>query len=285
MLLPGLMLLIIFKYVPMYGVLIAFKDFNPRKGMLASEWVGLKYFKQFLNLPSFGQLFSNTLRLSTLSTVVGYFAPIILALLVNQVKYDKLKDRIQLISYAPNFVSTVIVCGMLFIIFSPTGPVNMLLKNMGVDPIPFMTSNQWFIPMYILSDIWQSTGWGSIIYLAALANINTELIEAADIDGANRIQKIRYIDIPTIKPTAILLFIFSVGGIMGIGHEKAYLMQTSLNIQASEILPTYTYKQGLQMGNYSYSAAVGLFNSVINLILLLVANLGVEKLSEEEGLL
>lgn len=284
MMLPGLILLILFKYVPMYGLIIAFQDYNPRKGILGSKFIGFENFQRFFSMANFDKLLYNTILISILSIIVGFIAPIILALLLNQIRSKMVKKNFQLISYAPNFISTVIVCGMLFIVLSPVGPVNSFLIKMGIDEIPFMTSNEWFVPVYLISNVWQSTGWSSIIYTAALANVSNELIEAADLDGASILQKIWYIEIPAIKPVAVVLFILSVGGVMSIGYEKAYLMQTSLNIQSSEILPTYLYKVGLQMGDYSYSTAVGLFNAVINLILIVFVNRIVKHLNEGEGL-
>lgn len=284
MLLPGLILLVLFKYVPLYGITLAFKDYNPMLGILGSPWVGLKYFQQFFQSPDFWQLMQNTLFLSAMALVAGFIAPIILALLVNQVRSVGLKKNIQLIVYAPNFISVVIVVGMLFIFLSPVGPVNTLITSKGFEAIPFMTSAKHFRDVYIWSGVWQVTGWGSIIYLAALSNVNEELIEAAKLDGASLLQRIRYIELPTIRPIAVILLILSAGSLMSIGFEKVYLMQTQLNMSASEILPTYIYKQGLLKNNYSYSTAIGLFNSVINLILLVGVNMFVKKLNDGEGL-
>lgn len=284
MLLPGFAILLLFKYVPMYGVVIAFKDYNPLKGIIGSEWVGLKYFERFLTLPTFGQLFSNTVILSLSTMILGFLAPIILAVLINQVRHVGLKKNIQLIVYAPNFISTVIVCGMLFLILSPVGPVNDFLLSMGFKPINFMAKPSYFRVVYVVSNIWQTAGWSSIIYLATLSGVNPEFMEAARVDGANVIQRIIHIDLPTIKPISGIIFILSVGSIMGIGFEKAYLMQTKPNLPTSEILPTYLYKVGLQMNDYSYSTAVGLFNAAINVVLLLAVNQIVKKLNDGQGL-
>ncbi|WOO86676.1 ABC transporter permease subunit [Mollicutes bacterium LVI A0039] len=284
MLLPGLILLFVFKYIPLYGITLAFKEYNPMLGILGSPWVGLKYFQQFFESPDFWQLMQNTIILSAMALVAGFIAPIILALLINQVRSVGLKKNIQLIVYAPNFISVVIVVGMLFIFLSPVGPVNSLITSKGFKEIPFMTSAEYFRDVYVWSGVWQVTGWGSIIYLAALSNVNEELIEAAKLDGASLLQRIRYIELPTIKPIAVILLILSAGSLMSIGFEKVYLMQTSLNMATSEILPTYIYKQGLLMNNYSYSTAIGLFNSAINLVLLIGVNMVVKKLNEGEGL-
>lgn len=284
MLLPGLIMLLLFKYVPMYGLIIAFKDYNVLKGVLGSNWVGLEHFERFINLSSFSELFMNTFSLSINGLIYGFWFPILIALLINQVRYAGLKNKIQLVLYAPNFISTVVVVGMVFIFFAPNGPVNSLLIKFGLDATMFMTESKWFQPLYIGSGIWQGAGWGSIIYLAALANIDPQLHEAAKIDGANILQRIRYIELPELLPTAAVLLILSVGGIMAVGHEKAFLMQTTLNIPSSEILSTYVYKIGLQQGDYSFSTAVGLFNSLINLVLLVSVNFVVKKLNKNTGL-
>lgn len=281
---PAIILTIIFKYVPMYGSIIAFKDFSPMKGILGSDWVGLEHFKEFLTSPNFGDIFMNTLKLSVYGLIIGFPVPIILALMLNQIRRAAVKKNIQLILYAPNFISVVVVTGMLFIFFSPTGPINFIFSFFLDKPISFMTDPDYFRPLYILSGIWQGAGWSSIIYVAALANVDPQLYDAAKIDGATLLQRIRHIDLPTLKPVMAVLFILGAGGIMAIGYEKAYLMQTSMNLPTSEILPTYVYKKGLQAGDYAYSTAVGLFNSVINVILLVFVNKVVKKLNEGEGL-
>lgn len=284
MVLPGLALLIIFKYLPMYGVIIAFKDFNPMKGIWGSEWVGFEHFIRFINLRAFKQFFANTVLLSLYGLIFGFIVPIIIALIINKLKSKWLKRNIQLIIYAPNFISTVVVVGIMLLVLSPVGPVNGLLVNMGLEKIMFMSRADLFRVIYVVSNIWQAAGWSSIIYLAALAGINSDLLDAAKIDGANLLQRIWHIELITIKPIASLLFILGAGNIMSIGFEKAYLMQNSLNINASEILPTYLYKVGLQMGDYSYSTAVGLFNSVINVTLLVLVNFWVKKMNDNQGL-
>lgn len=204
--------------------------------------------------------------------------------MLNQVRKAGVKKNIQLFLYAPNFISVVVVVGMLFIFLSPTGPINQFATWITGQPIMFMSEPEYFRWIYILSDIWTGAGWASIIYVAALANVDPELHNAANLDGANLIQRIRHIDLPTIRPIMAIVFILAAGGIMSIGFEKAYLMQTSMNLPSSEIIATYVYKVGLQSGDYAYSAAVGLFNSVINVILLVTVNLIVKKLNEGEGL-
>lgn len=281
---PALILTLIFKYIPMYGAIIAFKDFSPIKGIMGSDWVGLKHFEKFIASPNFDIILMNTLKLSFLGLIFSFPVPILLALMLNQVRKAGVKKNIQLFLYAPNFISVVVVVGMLFIFLSPTGPINQFATWITGQPIMFMSEPEYFRWIYILSDIWTGAGWASIIYVAALANVDPELHNAANLDGANLLQRIRHIDLPTIRPIMAIVFILAAGGIMSIGFEKAYLMQTSMNLPSSEIIATYVYKVGLQSGDYAYSAAVGLFNSVINVILLVTVNLIVKKLNEGEGL-
>lgn len=281
---PAFILTLVFKYVPMYGVIIAFKDFSYRKGIMGSDWVGFKYFEKFLHAPNFELIFMNTLKLSLYGLLFGFPVPILLALMLNQLRKVGVKKNVQLMLYAPNFISVMVIVGMVFIFLSPTGPINKIMAFFTGHPINFTSDPQYFRTLYILSGIWQGAGWSSIIYVAALAGVDPELHNAATIDGANLLQRIRNIDLPTIKPVMAIVFILSAGGIMAIGFEKAFLMQTALNLPTSEILPTYVYKVGLKSGDYSYSAAIGLFNSVINVILLVVVNFVVKKLNEGEGL-
>lgn len=281
---PAIVVTFIFAYIPMYGAIIAFKDFSAMKGILGSDWIGFKHFKDFLSSPNFLEIFGNTLKLSFFDLIIGFPVPIILALMINQIRRAAIKKNIQLILYAPNFISVVIITGMIFILLSPTGPVNAILSIFIDKPISFMTNPDAFRTIYITSGIWQGAGWASIVYVAALANVDPQLHDAATIDGASLIQRIWHIDLPTLKPVIAVLLILAVGGIMAIGFEKAYLMQTDLNLPTSEIIPTYVYKRGLQSGDYSYSTAVGLFNSIINLLLLVFANSAVKKLSDGESL-
>ncbi|WP_225999511.1 ABC transporter permease [Paenibacillus sp. BJ-4] len=283
-LVPSIILTVIFKYVPMYGSIIAFKDFSPRKGIMGSEWVGFEHFQRFLSSPNFYDILMNTLKLSAYGLILGFPVPIILALMLNLIRGAKLKKNIQLIVYAPNFISVVVVAGMLFVFLSPTGIVNALVTTFTGKPISFMTDPAYFRTVYILSGIWQTAGWSSIIYVATLSNVDPQLHDAATIDGASLIKRIFHIDLPALKPVMAVLFILAAGGIMSIGYEKAYLMQTALNTPTSEIIATYVYKVGLQSGDYAYSTAIGLFNSVINVVLLIFVNTVVKKLNEGEGL-
>nr|WP_223830814.1 ABC transporter permease subunit [Paenibacillus polymyxa] len=283
-LLPSIILTVIFKYVPMYGSIIAFKNFSPRKGIMGSEWVGFEHFQRFLSSPNFYDILMNTLKLSAYGLILGFPVPIILALMLNLIRGAKLKKNIQLIVYAPNFISVVVVAGMLFVFLSPAGIVNALITTFTGKPISFMTDPAYFRTVYILSGIWQTAGWSSIIYVATLANVDPQLHDAATIDGASLMKRIFHIDLPALKPVMAVLFILAAGGIMSIGYEKAYLMQTALNTPTSEIIATYVYKVGLQSGDYAYSTAIGLFNSVINVFLLIFVNTVVKKLNEGEGL-
>ncbi|PGY15942.1 sugar ABC transporter permease [Bacillus sp. AFS031507] len=278
-LLPALVYFIVFHYVPMYGILIAFKDFVATKGILGSPWVGFKHFERFFESYQFWSLIKNTLGLSVIQLIVGFPLPIFLALMMNQIRSDKYKRFVQTVVYAPHFISVVVLAGMIYVFFSNNGLINNLILIFGGDPISFMAKPDWFKPLYIASGVWQETGWAAIIYLAALAGVSPELHEAAVMDGANKWQRIFHVDIPAIMPTAVILLILNVGNIMNIGFEKAYLLQTPMNQPAAEIIPTYVYKMGLQQAQYSFAAAVGLFNSVINLVLLVLVNKFAKKLS------
>ncbi|MBM7578110.1 ABC transporter permease [Jeotgalibacillus terrae] len=282
---PAIILTIIFKYIPMYGAVIAFKDFSPMRGILGSEWVGLEHFTGFLTSPNFLNIFMNTLKLSSFELLLGFPIPIILALMLNQIRRANAKKNIQLILYAPHFISVVVISGMVFLFLSPTGPINSLITLVTGNSYSFMSDPDAFRSIYIISGIWQGAGWASIIYVAALANVDPQLHDAAKIDGASLLRRIWHIDLPVLKPVMAVLFILAAGGIMAIGFEKAYLLQTSMNIPASEIIPTYVYKLGLQAGDYSFATAVGLFNAVINVFLLVFVNSVVKKLNEGEGLM
>lgn len=283
MLVPGLLLTFVFRYIPMYGVLIAFKDYNPLKGVLGSEWIGFEEFTKFLSSPNFGMLLGNTLKLSVYGLLLGFLPPIILAIMLNQLLSEKAKKRIQLVLYAPNFISVVVIVGMIFLFFSVSGPVNAILGIFGIEA-NFLTDADFFRPLYILSGIWQGMGWASTLYAATLVNVDTSLIEAAKLDGANIFQRIWHIDLPALKPVMVIQFILAAGGIMNVGYEKAFLMQTSLNLTSSEIISTYVYKIGLVSGDYSYSTAVGLFNALINIILLIAVNKVVKRINDGQGL-
>lgn len=284
LMLPGILLTLIFKYFPMYGAIIAFKNYNPMLGIMDSPWVGLAHFKEFIFSPNFSTLLSNTLKISIYGLLLGFIPPILLALALNQIMNKKIKQKMQLILYAPNFISVVVIVGMLFLFLSANGPINALVEKFTGEPIMFMSNPNYFRTIYILSGIWQGMGWSSILYTATLAGVSSDLYEAANIDGANILQKIWYIDLPALKPVMVITFILSAGNIMNVGYEKAFLMQTSMNIPTSEIISTYVYKVGLQSGNYAYSAAVGLFNMIINVILLLIVNNITKRLNDGNGL-
>lgn len=279
-LLPATLHILVFSYWPMYGIQIAFKDFFAFKGIEGSPWVGLKHFVKFFESPRFLTLLGNTLSISLYSLIAGFPIPIMLALLLNYTPKQGLKRFTQTVSYAPHFISIVVMAGMINVFLSPrSGFVNTILGFFGVEPIFFMGNPGAFKHIYVWSGVWQGMGWSSIIYLAALSGVSPELHEAAIIDGANKLQRIWHIDIPTIMPTMVILLVMNFGSVMNVGYEKAFLLQNNLNINASEIISTYTYKIGLQQAQYSYSTAIGLFNNVINLILLISVNKAAKMLS------
>lgn len=278
--LPAVALTIIFRYIPMGGILIAFKNYNPIKGIWGSKWVGFKYFNRFLKSPDFMAYLVNTLKLSIFGMLWGFPVPIILAFLLNRVESKGIKQKVQLVLYLPNFISVIVLCGIVRIFLSVTGPVNLLLGTQ----INFMTMPQAFRTIYIASGIWQGAGWGSIMYTASLASADQSLIEAAVIDGANIFQQIKTVEWPAIKDMVIVQFILQAGNIMSVGFEKAYALQTDLNMKSSEIISTYVYKKGLLDGDYGFSTAVGLFNTVINVILLIIVNKVVAKMNDGKGL-
>ena len=278
--LPAFVLTIIFRYIPMGGIMIAFMDYNPFRGLWNSEWVGFAHFNRFLSSPDFMRYLMNTLKLSVFGLLWGFPAPILLAFLLNRILSSKIKQKVQLVLYMPNFISVIVLCGIVRILLSPTGMVNMFLGT----NYNFMTMPQAFRTIYIASGIWQGAGWASIIYTAALSNASKDLKEAAVIDGANLIQQIKTVEWPAIKDTVLIQFIMAVGNVMSVGFEKAYALQTDLNMGASEIISTYVYKKGLLDGDYGFSTAVGLFNTVINIILLISMNTIVKKMNEGKGI-
>ncbi len=279
-LIPALLSLIIFSYAPMYGIILAFKDYNPLDGIWGSEWVGLEHFIRFFNSPYFVQLLKNTLIISIYGLIVGFPIPILLALGLNYVRNLKFKKTVQTVTYAPYFISTVVLVGILNIVFSDKGFINQFITMTGHESILFMGIEKYWRHIYVWSGVWQSMGWSAIIYIAALAGVSPELHEAAIIDGASKLQRIRYIDLPAIMPTIVITLILNSGAIMSVGFEKAFLMQNPLNTGVSEIISTYIYKVGLISSEYGYSTAVGLFNSVVNCILLLTVNQVAKKMGQ-----
>lgn len=272
MLLPAVVYVVIFCYTPMYGLQIAFKDFRMSLGFAGSRWVGLQHFQNFFNGYNFWSLLRNTLLLSLYQLLVGFPIPIMLALVINELK-GGYKRIVQTVLYAPHFISTVVLVGMITIMFSVSnGVVNTVIGEMGFDKIYFMGDPKYFRHLYVWSGVWQSMGWNAIIYLAALSGIDPGLHEAASLDGASRIQRIIHINLPSILPTIMITLILQIGRLLSVGYEKVYLLQTDLNIEASEVISTYVYKRGIVNTNYSFSTAVGLFNNVINVTLLILAN-------------
>jgi ABC-type polysaccharide transport system, permease component len=273
MLLLPLSIAIIFRYVPIAYLGIAFEDYNFVDGLFGSQWVGWRWFEKFFGYRNFGLLLGNTLKISFASLIFGFPCPIIFALMLNEVTGSKFKKAIQTASYLPYFVSTVIVIGMMNQILSPTtGVVNDVIRSLGGQAINFNTEPKYFLPMYVVSGIWSSLGYSSILYLSALSGISQELYEAAEVDGAGRWRKIWHITLPGILPTILILLLMNLGSILSVGFEKAYLMQNDLNLSASEIIATYVYKQGIISMKYSYSAAVDLFQGVLNLTLITIFN-------------
>lgn len=278
MLLVPVVLTIIYKYVPMYGIQIAFRDYKSVRGMWGSEWVGLKWFQRFFSSPNCLRMVKNTVLLSFYSLLWSFPIPIILALAINQLRFQKFKKAVQTILYAPHFISIMVVCGMLRIFLSPSGGLVNLIAGTQVD---FLSEASAFRTIYIASGIWQDAGWGIIVYLASLANIDVSQYEAAKIDGASMFQRIRHIDLPELVPQIVLMLVLSAGNLMNIGFEKVFLLQTDLNKATSDVIAVYVYQQGIEHAKYSYSTAVGLFNTVVNVLLLIIVNKITRKISED----
>ncbi len=279
--LPALVWYIIFTYGPLYGVQIAFKNFNGALGIWGSPWVGLKHFRNFLTAYTFPTLLKNTILLSLYSLVAGFPFPILLALMLNELNFKRYKKIVQTVTYAPHFISMVVMVGMLTLFFSPSmGVINTLRGILGMESVSFLTRPDLFRHLYVWSGVWQGMGWGSIIYLAALSSVDPQQHEAAVIDGASRLQRIWYINIPVLLPTITILLILNCGSILSVGYEKVLLMQNDLILDVSEVISTYVYKRGLLKAEYSYSAAVGLFNNVVNVAILLLVNGIVRKLGQ-----
>lgn len=271
--LPPLMFFIIFKYYPMVNAVLAFKDFYVTKGIWGSPWVGFRNFELFFENPMFWTLVKNTMTISFYLLLAGFPIPILLALMLNEIRSRKFKRVVQLVTFAPYFISTVVMVSIIMLFLAPRlGFVNVFLNHLGLESVNFLGNPNMFSSIYVWSDIWQTAGYSAVIYLAALSSIDPTLYEAAKVDGASRFQKIRHVDLPGILPTITIILILNVGSVMAIGFEKIYLLQNNLNIANSEIIATYVYRIGLLNANYSFATAVGLFNSVINLVLLFTVN-------------
>ena len=279
MLIPVVIFFAVFSYYPLYGILIAFKDYSISRGILGSPWAGLRYFRQFFSSPYFGRLLRNTVLISVYSLLWGFPVPILFALLLNEFKDGKFKRVIQTVSYLPHFISLVVICGILIDIFSPQGGVvNSLLYSLTGKRINFFGEPEWFRTMYVGSGVWQEFGWNSIIYLAAITGINPDLYEAARIDGAGRLRQIWHVTLPGIKPTILTLLILNLGNIMSVGYEKIILLYSPTTYETADVISTYVYRTGLLSQQYSYAGAVGLFNSAINIAILVLCNFAGKKL-------
>jgi len=272
-LVPALVFYAIFKYWPIYGMQIAFRNYSPWLGMARSPWVGMRNFNRFFASADCMRIIGNTIRISLLQLAIGMPFSILLALMLNMLRSQRLKKVVQTVTYAPHFISTVVLVGIVLTVLSPySGVVNIVIKRLGGSPIYFMAKSRYFLPIYIISGIWQETGWGAVIYMAALASVNPELHEAAIVDGASRLRRVWHIDLPCILPTIVTMLILRSGQVMTVGHEKILLLQNAINSDVSEVISTYTYKKGLINGDFGYSTAAGLFQSVVNYLLLLVVN-------------
>lgn len=271
--LPAVVFIAIFCYQPMYGAQIAFRNYNARAGIWGSEWVGLEHFKRFLTSSNFWPLLRNTLAISIYSLVAGFPAPIIFAFMLNELRSNKLRKTIQMISYAPYFISSVAVCGLIILFLQrESGLFNVIRMAFGSEGIDFLSKPEYFRTIYVVSGIWQGLGWGTIIYLAALSGVDPQIVEASIIDGASRLQKIWYIDLPSILPTIIILLILNCGSILSVGGDKILLLQNALNMETSDVIATYVYRLGIQNAQFSYTTAIGLFNSVVNFVMLSIVN-------------
>lgn len=281
LLLPGIIVTIIYKYWPIYGVQIAFRDYNAMDGFFGSPWVGLDWFKRFFTNFNSARMIRNTVLLSLYSILWTFPIPIILALLINQVRQKKFQRVSQTILYAPHFISVMILCGMLKIFLSPYGGlISIIMQAFGGEQVSLIDSASAFRTIYIASSVWQDAGWGTIIYMATLSSVDASLHEAAKVDGANAFQRMLHVDVPELIPVIVIQLIMSFGNLMNVGFEKAYLLQTSLNKETSEIIATYVYEQGMLRAMYSFSTAVGLFNTVVNIALLIIVNNISKKLSD-----
>lgn len=270
--LPVIAYYILFKYVPMYGALVAFQDYVPAKGMMDSAWVGFKHFRNFFQDPYFFRLLKNTLMISVQSIIFGFPAPVIFALLLNEVRSSKFKKVIQTTTYLPHFISMMVICGMITTFTSRTGLINSIIAFFGGERSNLLARPELFRPIYIISDIWQTMGWGSIVYLAALSAVDTEQYEAASIDGASKLKQIWHVTLPGILPTVVTMFILRLGGLMSVGYEKIILLANDMTYETADVISSYVYRRGIVGGEYSYSTAIGLFNSVVSIIIVISAN-------------
>ena len=282
MFIPAIIYFLVFKYAPIYGIQIAFKSYRFRDGIFGSPWIGLENFRHLFGIASFWQVFGNTLIISFYNLLIGFPAPIILALLLNEIRLERFKKTVQTISYLPHFVSWVVLGGLFVQFLSPSlGPVNGLLKALGKDPIFFLADPKWFRTVLIATSVWKGVGWGSIIYLASLAGINPELYEAAEVDGANRLRKMFHITLPGLTPVITIMLIFAAGGLIHDNFDQIYNLLISPTVyQVGDVLSTYTYRMGLVNMEYSFSTAVGLFTNIIALILILITNTVSKRINE-----
>lgn len=282
MILPVIVYYVTFAYVPMYGATLAFKDYKIKEGILGSPWIGFDNFERFFSTYQFSRILTNTLEINIYALLVGFPIPIIFALMLNYLKYGKLKKTVQMVSYAPHFISVVVMCGMISIFTNyETGIFNTFRNMLGMKSVEFLGVAEWFKDIYVWTGVWQGLGWNAIIYISALSGVDPQLHEAAIVDGATKVQRMLHVDLPALKPTIIMLLIMNLGSMMGLGFEKVYLLQNSLNLAESEVISTYVYKQGLVNADYAYSTAVGLFNSVINMCLLVTFNTLSKKVAKE----
>lgn len=278
--LPAVITIFLFNYMPMYGIQLAFREFNFKAGLTGGELVGLKYFKQFIENYQFPILMRNTFFLCLFNIVLSFPAPIIIALLFNQITNKRFKGLLQTVTYMPHFISVVVLVSIMNMLFAPdTGVIGQKIAEMG-NHVNLLGSPKVFPWMYIISDVWQHCGWNAIIYLAALSSVDTQLYDACKMDGANRMQIIRYVEVPTLVPTMVILLILSMGGILNANFDKVFLMQNPMNLNASEVISTYVYKVGITSSQISYAAAIGLFSNLINVFFLLVTNTIAKKVSD-----
>lgn len=283
MVLPVILYFLVFAYKPMYGVLIAFQDYKPQLGMMGSKWVGFENFQRFFSDPSSKRIILNTFRISIWSIIFGFPAPILLALLINEIRNKVFKRVVQTVTYMPYFISLVVMCSLIKVFTQSDGFISHFLSQFGIVQTNLLANKTFFIPIYILSGIWQTIGWDSIIYLAALSGIDQEQYEAARIDGAGRFKQMLHITLPGLKPTIIILFILRMGGILNVGFEKILLLYSPATFEIADVISTYVYRMGILNADFSYSTAIGLFNNVVNILILLLTN-KIAKKTTDSGL-